>query len=78
MWLVSTRRIGCLPTAGAAPRYTVRRYDAEYRAWQAATLDELLVPDPSGRITVVYVHGNRFAYSDSVQHGWLANNPDLN
>ena len=58
VWLVSTRRLSALPSAGSVPAFTpdVYRYTAG-RGWMPASLDELMQPSPQA-VTSIFVHGN--------------------
>jgi hypothetical protein len=66
LWLINTRN---LPRPSCAADFTPSffRYDRD-AGWQASDQNELANAPPMH--TVVYVHGNRISYSESVRRGW--------
>jgi hypothetical protein len=68
-WVVSTRHLpSCGPIQAASPDFHVQ-YVAQ-QSWHRADLDQLLANEPD-KITVIYVHGNRYEAHDAIERGSL-------
>jgi hypothetical protein len=65
LWVVSTRHLGW-PRHCSDFQPVVRRYLAD--GWRESSLEHLA--DATPMTTVVYVHGNRFTYRDSIEKGF--------
>ncbi len=69
MWVISSRCLGCpSPDPHAVPALQVKRFEAG--RWTATDLGAFLSADDS-KLTVIFAHGTRSNYSQSIQTGWL-------
>lgn len=70
LWLISTRFVGGCGPEGAADRlsYWVLGEDAQF---SAASVEQFLATDNPAVPTIIFLHGNRVGWQESVNRGWL-------
>lgn len=66
MWVISTRGLGD-PRCTSPQLPAVRRFTCD-RGWVESSISEMCTAPPMP--TLVYLHGNRFTYADSIVSGW--------
>ncbi|MEO8495248.1 MAG: hypothetical protein ABI614_09270 [Planctomycetota bacterium] len=78
VWLISTRHLGC-PSwdKTQAVDLQVKHYGGEGIGWLEASLDEFLASSDPAQPTMIYVHGNRVDWSESIKRGWHVRNSVL-
>jgi hypothetical protein len=69
LWVISTRHLGC-PRHCSDFQPMVRQFLGH--RWHESSLEQLAESPP--RNTVVYIHGNRFAYVHSIEKGYRVHN----
>lgn len=70
LWLISSRFAGNCGAERTADRLGYWVYGADHQ-FSAASVEQFLATDTPGVPTIVFLHGNRVGWQESVNRGWL-------